>query len=138
MDIKTTTINGFKLISLTDKEYFVRDIEESNNGVWNGFMVAKTRNQLLHKAINKVVENVKKEYYGKSTLEPTGPLMLKDIIHETNLTSKLINDTFYVFNDGIPIFENNKQAQYSYSYLKHYAELYTNRQVYKSFVKIES
>ena len=95
-------------------------------------MVAKPRNQLLLEAINKVVENVKKEYYGKSSLEPTGPLMLKDIIHETNLTSKLINDTFYVFKDGIPIFENNKQAHYSYSYLKHYAELHTNRQVYKS------
>jgi hypothetical protein len=81
MDIKFICVNGFKLITLTENEFFPTDVvisEYPNNehkAVYNGFMVSLPGNKYLLNAIHKVVENVKNKYYGISPLDPTGPIM---------------------------------------------------------------
>ena len=81
MDIKFHCVNGFKFISLTEKEHFPTDVKiseypsEHNKAVYNGFMVSLPKNQRLLNAINQVVKNVKNNYYGNSPLDPTGPVM---------------------------------------------------------------
>ena len=82
LDIKYICINGFKLINLTDKEYFVTDelmnyISGPYKGIiWNGLMVTKPKNEKLLKCINQIVENVENNYYGFGIYEPTGPTLL--------------------------------------------------------------
>lgn len=76
-DIKYHTVNGFKLINLTYKNYFVRDLPGSGAGVCNGFMISNKNNPILLNAINNIVDNVKNKYYGSSSLSPTGPRLLK-------------------------------------------------------------
>jgi mannosyltransferase OCH1-like enzyme len=80
LDIKYYGINGFKFITLTEKEYLVRDLPFSGEGIYNALMICKPGNKLLWKAIQNIVENVSTLFYGTSTLEPTGPLLLKNII----------------------------------------------------------
>lgn len=87
MDIKLCTINEFKLINLTNKEYFIRDIEPSGSGVLNGFMVCKQGNDKMLKCIEQIKENVKNKYYGTSQLEPTGPMLLVKQFNQTELNN---------------------------------------------------
>jgi hypothetical protein len=36
-------------------------------------------------AINRIVQNVNNNFYGTSSLEPTGPILLKSIFNENNI-----------------------------------------------------
>jgi glycosyltransferase involved in cell wall biosynthesis len=79
LDIKFCTENNFKLKNLLNKEYFVLDkyldtIKQQY--IYNGFIIAKPRNQKLAKCINQIVKNVKNNYYGENCLSPTGPGLL--------------------------------------------------------------
>lgn len=75
LDIKYHTVNGFKLIQLTDKEYFVRDITDSGSGIYNAFMVCKKGNQKMYNCIYKIIDHVNNTFYGNNVFEPTGPLL---------------------------------------------------------------
>jgi len=80
LDIKYKCSPGFKLIELTQQEYFVRDrsIDHSNgkHGIYNALMVCKPKNKILHQCIYAIVDNVKNQYYGENPLYPTGPLLM--------------------------------------------------------------
>lgn len=81
LDIKYYCINNFKLINLTDKEYWVKDRPQfNNNGIYQAFMVCLPRNNILKKCIDEIVENCKYSiYYNNSlydTLDYTGPGLL--------------------------------------------------------------
>lgn len=91
LDSKMKPINGFELNNVIDKEYFVRDFKESGQGVCNGFMVCKPRNERLLNAINRIAKNVKDRYYGYSSLEPTGPLLLKNFFTEDEIKTLNLN-----------------------------------------------
>jgi len=100
LDIKYYGINGFKFITLTEKEYLVRDLPVSGEGIYNALMICKPGNKLLWKAIQNIVENVSTLFYGISTLEPTGPLLLKNIIDKdisllTNTNTELTHREIY-------------------------------------------
>jgi len=85
LDAKMKPINGFKLIDVTDKEYFVRDFKSAGGGIWNGFIVCKKGNAKMLNAINQIVKNVNEKYYGESSLDPTGPLLLKKMFTEDEI-----------------------------------------------------
>jgi mannosyltransferase OCH1-like enzyme len=78
LDIKYKPHNKFKLINLTEKEHLVLDID--NECIYNALMVCLPNNQELLTAIKSIVYNVKHKFYGNSSLEPTGPGLLKKII----------------------------------------------------------
>ena len=79
-DIKLNCINNFKFIALIEREHFVLDIsgqwKEENFGLFNALIVAKPKNKLLLRCINKISENVKNKNYDYNFLYPTGPGLL--------------------------------------------------------------
>jgi mannosyltransferase OCH1-like enzyme len=77
LDIKYYNVDGFKLIELTDREYFVRDVDESGRGIYNAFMICKPGNSVLKQCIDAIVENTRSDFYGESALAPTGPILMK-------------------------------------------------------------
>jgi mannosyltransferase OCH1-like enzyme len=82
LDIKYTPYNGFRFINLMEKEHWVLDMDK--NGIYNALMVCKPNNEILLKAIYKVVENVKNKFYGNNCLQPTGPLMLAQFFTQSD------------------------------------------------------
>jgi len=139
LDIKYYTVNGFKLIELTDREYYVKDIEPNGSGVYNAFMISKPGNKKLLNSINNIVENVKNKFYGESGFEPTGPLLLKREFTEDEIDNLRLsigeNDcpTKTCINlDGRPIlaiykgyYETRKTDRPDYH------ELWKTREIYK-------
>ena len=139
LDIKYEPINNFKFINLTEKEHWVLDTDKYC--IYNALMVCKPNNNILLKAINKVVENVKSRFYGITALHPTGPLMLSvfftneerkmfDMYHEYYLTvehrfiffNKYV--VFKTYNGYLNEHNNNKKVDY-------YVTLWNNRNIYK-------
>ena len=80
LDIKMKCVNGFRLIHLTDKEYWVKDrIVQGKQGVWQGLISTKPKNKALKLAIDHLVNNVYEGFTGHS-LEITGPLLMNKYI----------------------------------------------------------
>jgi mannosyltransferase OCH1-like enzyme len=90
LDIRYVPFENFKFLNLTKKEHFVVDLEtlqenpnfyrsESSGEcrIYNALMVTLPGNQKLFDAIEQIVSNVKNKFYGKNSLEPTGPNLLK-------------------------------------------------------------
>ena len=96
LDSKYYGINGFKLITLTDKEYFCRDVKIAHSGIYNAFMICKPGNKKLLQTIKQFVKNTEDNYYG-FTAVCVGPLMMKQIftpkeMKELVLESEKITD----------------------------------------------
>jgi mannosyltransferase OCH1-like enzyme len=139
LDIKYMPINGFKFISLTEKEHWVLDID--NNGIYNALIVAKPGNNILLQAINNIVSNVRNRYYGNSGLEPTGPLLLSKLFSSQQKQALDMKHAFYISVQYRFILFNNYYVFKSYNeYLDehahnqkvhHYSILWNQRQIYK-------
>ena len=138
LDIKYTPLNQFRFINLLEKEHLVSDIDNVN--IYNALMVCLPKNEILFKCIQKIVENVKNKYYGKSCLEPTGPALLSNFVSTSenivDLSHSQLNDNYnykiIYFND-IPIlksYNNHIQERDKYSKKKHYATLWKERKIY--------
>ena len=77
LDIKYKCANGFKFITLTDKEYWVKDRPQIINGIYQALMISFPFNKRIYKAIQDVVKNVKYNLYSELTpLCVTGPGLL--------------------------------------------------------------
>ena len=139
LDIKYAPVNGFKFINLMEKEHWVLDMDK--NGIYNALIVCKPNNEILLKAINKVVANVKNKFYGNSPLEPTGPLMLSQFFTQND---KKIFDMYHDIYQSVEnrfIFLNGYLVLKSYnSYLNehnknkkvdYYGSLWVSRNIYK-------
>jgi hypothetical protein len=141
LDIKFKCINGFRLIALTEKEHFVHDLNE--NGIYNGLIACKPGNEILLKCINKIVENVKTNYYGENMLYPTGPMLMETIFNkELKNKIELKLETFMIDNDNqhiinynnnyiIAIYDGYREEQKLYQKKSHYSILWNNKNIYK-------
>jgi mannosyltransferase OCH1-like enzyme len=146
LDIKYHCFNGFKLIYLTDKEYFVKDRHE--NHIYNALMTTFPKNEIMLKCINQIVENVKTNYYGRTSLDPTGPGLLGSfLINEyNNLRFSLKTDNFCLRinnywslsicdkdNNDIEIlkmYNEYRTEQQKFEKTKHYDTLYNRENIY--------
>ena len=139
MDIKYYPINNFKLINLLKKEHWVLD--NGGNGIYNALMVCKPNNEILLKAINQIVVNVKNRFYGNGFLEPTGPgLLVKYFTNEEKktldmkhiLTGTGSHEKFITFNN-CRVFQGYTgylEDREKYSVKKHYSVLWKERYIY--------
>jgi mannosyltransferase OCH1-like enzyme len=127
LDAKMIPLNGFRFIELTDKEYFVRDLVSSGKGVWNGLIVSKPQNPILKEAIRRIVENVENKFYGTSWLEPTGPILFKRIMSETEIDN-LEYEVMLSGGNGVLI---TKNADPSQAILKYDKEAYSEQDNFK-------
>jgi mannosyltransferase OCH1-like enzyme len=139
LDIKYYNVYNFKLIDLTQKEYFVKDIKENGEGIYNAFIICKPGNKKMLNCINNIVENVKNKFYGNSVFEPTGPLLLKKEFTKDEIDKLRLsigeNDcpTKTCINlDGNPILAMYKDYYKSRKENKpNYHEAWKNREIYK-------
>lgn len=146
MDIKLTP--SIPLAVLLNKEHFVMDIPDHHRetedayGIYNGLMVCVAGNPLLKTAINYVVHNVKTQFYGVSSLCPTGPNLLGKIFKQTNQEMSDIDMALYVDsknnyimyngNPAFTFYEQYRDEQKMFSSKKHYSTLYLERNIYTS------
>jgi mannosyltransferase OCH1-like enzyme len=118
MDIKLKCINGFKLIELTENNHYVND-RILPISIYNALMVSQPGNPLLWKAIYRVVINVNNKFYGKTPLDPTGPIMLGKIILTNRLRPNI--DLIHYQDGGYIIYKNR------FIISTEYPEYYTER-----------
>ena len=141
LDIKFKCINGFRMIALTEKEYFVNDINKI--GIYNGLIVSKPGNQILLNCINDIVNNVKNKFYGEGCLYPTGPMLIDKYFNdkykrenELNMETLNISSTekqhlikynnTYIFC----VYNNYRDEQKIFQKKEHYGILWTNKNIY--------
>ena len=73
-----------------DKLVLVRDRYIGHDmGIQINFMAAIPNLSVYKKAIDQIVENVNNNYYGNSTLEPTGPLLFKQVLVKSDISYRL-------------------------------------------------
>ena len=139
LDIKYAPVNGFKFINLMEKEHWVLDMDK--NGIYNALMVCKPNNEILLKAINKVVTNVKNKFYGSNCLHPTGPIMLAEFFTQSDKNNfDMYHDIYqsienrFVFFNGYIIFKNYNDylnEQRNNEKIGHYSGLWGSRNIYR-------
>ena len=149
LDIKFHCIKPFKLIYLTDKEYYVNDWNKNtkkfdikmSDRIYNGFMICQQKNPLLLKMIHKIVENVNNNFYGRGCLHPTGPKLLNSFFNKNekinfqlNLFAPKENKTFirYGLLKILGMYKKYRTEQKLNSSKKHYSILWNNRKIYKN------
>ena len=121
LDIKYRPLNNFRFITMTEKEHWVLDAD--NFGIYNALMVCKPGNEILLKAINKIVENVRNKYYGNSALEPTGPLMMSSFFSSNEKNNFDMQHSFFISHENRFIKFNSYLIFKSYSgYLQEYSK----------------
>jgi mannosyltransferase OCH1-like enzyme len=141
MDIKYKCANNFKLIALTESEYFVRD--RPTHMTYTALIVVKPENQIMLKCINKIVENVKNKFYGRNALDPTGPGLLgsffsleeiqkmnihfTDTIHKNNICEE-----YMVFNKILVLkyYKDYRKEQVKFQKKKRYSEFWAEHNIY--------
>lgn len=149
MDIKYKCADGVKLIDYVDKEYYVEDRPQGENrGVYNGVMICVKGDPKLLKAINSIVGNVKRKYYGETALSPTGPgllgktftdeefrnISLQFIGNTEDWNRKQIDKIIDKTNDKV-IFVSYPEYRQDQLIIKdtypHYGELWHKKQIYR-------
>lgn len=142
LDIKMKSVDKFKLIELTYKEYFPQDrFCDNTYGIWQGLLVCLPHNEILYKSIMLVCNNVKHNIYGISALAITGPHMICQFINVSDIKQSPIrfdikpNDTssslLYFHSKLILCNYDDYRHESIYSINKsHYSWLWDNRDIY--------
>lgn len=139
LDIKYVPINSFKFINLVEQEHWVLD--HGGQGIYNALMVCKPQNNILNKAIYKIVDNVRNKYYGTSFLEPTGPTLLikyfnDEDIQQIQTKHYYVDDTgerFILFNNYyiLEMYSGYIKEHSLYTKIPHYSKLWRKHAIYK-------
>jgi mannosyltransferase OCH1-like enzyme len=137
LDVKFRCVNGFKLISLTEKEYFVKDLDKF--GIYNALICCLPGNKILFNAINNIVYNVKHKFYGYRDLCVTGPHLLAKFFtteQKINLEMQmnLLNNCHIITFNNIHILIMYKEYREEQNIYKindlSYGELWKIRKIY--------
>lgn len=75
LDVKYECVPPFTFHQLLDDNHFVRDLPPYKH-TYTAFFVCKPGDPRLLSCIHKIVDHVKQQYYGKTSLDPTGPGLL--------------------------------------------------------------
>jgi len=139
LDAKYYGINGFKFITLVDKEHFCKDINTSFNGIYNAILICKPKNKIMFKSIYKMVDNVEKKVYGPFGLCPTGPLMLKSFFTQEQVDALEMTHEYVSKNKRYILLHNYRILQYHPEYTKspeqlnnHWKTYWLNKTMYKN------
>ena len=141
MDIKLKCINGFRLIELTENNHYVND-RLPPLSIYNALIACQPLSPLLWKAICRIVINVNKNFYGRSSLEPTGPIMLGKIILRNKLTPNIdlnhyqdggyiIYKNRFIMSTEYPEYNTERSNLYNSINTKRYDTLWNERKIYK-------
>ena len=139
LDIKYGSKDNFKFINITEQEHFVLDFD--NNCIYNALLVCLPKNNILLRAINAIVKNVNKKFYGNNPLDPTGPGLLSTFFstnEKKNLDMKHIvinslENRYILYNNYriLQCYTNYLEEINKFKNLEHYTILWENKQIYK-------
>jgi mannosyltransferase OCH1-like enzyme len=149
-------IKDYKEVYVSD--YYTFNEQTPKVALYNAFIATVRGTKLMETAINMCIENIEKEFYGKHTLDITGPAMLGKAFRALKLdgidgdeyiTPRKINDDFCVLNfdkkkygefivdeeKSEKLLKNKIDYHYRLTYNgsnkdKRYPQLYDNRMVY--------
>jgi FkbM family methyltransferase len=144
LDIKFNCINDFKLLELTDKEYYVNDLRlhpygnEPYKGLWNGLIVSKPNNKIMIKCINQIVFNSEHSYYGLGIYDPTGPVLLGSFFTNEEKEKNILKRSYYanINHNGVTmndrmILNEYKEYRTEKQQSEHYTSAWWARRIYK-------
>lgn len=139
LDIKYRPYNGFQFINLTEKEHLVLDAD--GDGIYNALMVCLPNNEMLWKAIQTIVHNVKTRYYGTNSLEPTGPKLIWALLNEQDKQSLDMShkvhysiENRFIYFGNYPVFKSYNgyvNEHHLYKKNEHYSILWRKKKIYK-------
>lgn len=138
LDIKLRNSDNFKLITLTDKEHYIKDRDEffvnGDIGIYNACLILKKGNEVMKKCIEQCVKNVENKYYGPNALYPTGPGLVGKIYSEmysdhSNMDLVYIGDENITLNGNI-IIQTYKEFNQEVPSRGSYGKLWLERRIY--------
>lgn len=139
LDSKYYGIDGFKLITLTDKEYFCRDAKIAQSGIYNAFMICKPGNKKLLQSIQQFVKNTEDNYYGPSALS-IGPLMMKQFFTPNEMKKLVLDCEVITQKNRYVMFHGKRILKRHEGYAKipnrkktHWTVYWVNRTLYKMY-----
>lgn len=136
LDSKYYGMNGFKLITLTDREYFCRDIKQSAPAIYNAFIVCKPGNKKLLQSIKQYVKNTEENYYGWTPV-CVSPLMMKPFFNEKEMKEMVLESEKITAQERYITFHGKRILQRHEGYVnvktqkkEHWTEHWKNRTLY--------
>jgi mannosyltransferase OCH1-like enzyme len=142
LDIKYKCINKFKLMYLTNNEYYVRDrLRNENYGIYQALLVCYPYNTILLKCIHDIINNVKNNFYisdSSGDLMVTGPFLMNKYFTKDEINNFKLNIAFKDNNinyNSISILESYKEyrTEQKNSTSKHYSKLYNEISIYNYY-----
>ncbi len=124
IDNKYVSYSGFKLLELTDKEYYCKE----ENNINTDLLVFLPNNEILNKSIQQIVINCKKSFYGNNELEIMKHQLLMNLFHEKiniNSFSLVSNKNIIKFNET-----NNNILYKNIDYKNYHLELWNRVEIY--------
>jgi mannosyltransferase OCH1-like enzyme len=95
-----------KIIKEYDNEILCKDTLDDL--MFNSIIMCVPKLDELKKCIDNIVENVKYNYYGNSSLEPTGPKLFNKYVHNKNILFKHFINGKYYKDCFVKILKNNE------------------------------
>ncbi len=150
LDIKYRCIKNFKLLYLTNKEYYVRDhdVSDGTRGIYQALLICYPYNNILLECINDIVHNVKNNYWIldgniSGALAITGPLLMSKHFYQREIKDfELSFDTTreYINYKNIHVLEVYKEYRKEQSMLSnslYYGALYEQLNIY-NYINLET
>jgi hypothetical protein len=122
IDTKYTCHAGFKLLELTDKEYYCKD----ENNINLDLIISLPNNPVMNKCIKEIVINCKKSFYGTNKLEIIKNQLITCFFHEKINKIPLVNSGNIIKN-----YVTNHNILYkNIDYKDYYTELWNKVECY--------
>ena len=137
LDIKFTPLNNFKLIEFIDNEHFCRDMHNQTTAL-NGLIICKPFNEIMLKCIQKIVENVKNNYYGNGSLDPTGPILLTNCLDKHTFDElgplRLDKEIYICYNNKqiLQRYSEYRDEQRQFQITDHYDYMWRKKDIYNN------
>ncbi len=137
LDIKFQCIKNFKLIQLTDKEYWVKDLHEHVvKSIYQAVMITYPRNEILWKAIQAILHNCKtNNYTGINSLAISGPSLLGQFFNELELKKISLNNIGHIVTKNkqqiLKHYDEYRLEQSQKQKTQHYALMWDTLDIYK-------
>jgi hypothetical protein len=146
LDIKFRCINGFRLVQMTDREYFCNTL--SPHGVYTAIMVCLPGNPVLKRCIHQIVHHVRTEFYGSSCFDITGPQLVSRCLRPEDKNTDLTFTETKTDENAVVVFQKTYEryryivfkGQYALEQypeyeraiqLPYYGDLYDARHIYR-------
>lgn len=147
LDVRHQIVGNLKLIVEKYKECYVKDVDidrdiqpsegKISGGVYQAVLISPPNRPIYKRLIDQIVSNVKNNYYGITTLDPTACRLFYQVIKEFNeeekIKLKLKND----FNGDLEVsdgpiilfksyltYQNERREIHNEEETKHYGELW--------------